>query len=130
MIFTAPRLAAVAIAAQVRHHDKIVPHQSRRDVAPEHVRLGNAVQQKQQRAVAVAAVNGIDGRVGGLDKLRAKILEERRRQFSPRVVSVSGILHLRRSLFISMPDPSRTHAGTRKSDRCSNCEAAVDDQRD
>jgi hypothetical protein len=44
MIPTSGRFAAISIAAQIRHHDKILLGQRRRDLAPEHMRLRNPMQ--------------------------------------------------------------------------------------
>jgi hypothetical protein len=62
MVSASRRLTAVSVAAQIRHHHKIVLRQCRRDLAPEHMRLRNTVQQKQRRTAAVAAVNSVDRR--------------------------------------------------------------------
>ncbi len=75
-------LAAISVAAQIRHHQEIILRQRRRNLAPEHVRFGNAMQEQQRRAFFIAAVNCIDRRSRSFDllaleageKFRARLL--------------------------------------------------------
>ena len=59
------RLAAVAVAAQVRHHHRVVRGKRRRHLVPHHVGLRVAVEQEERRALA--AFHQIDGGGRGLD---------------------------------------------------------------
>ena len=52
MILAVRRLAAVAVAAQVRRDDRVLLREFRRDEPPRDVRLRRAVQQQQRRTLA------------------------------------------------------------------------------
>jgi hypothetical protein len=54
MIRRVGRLAAVAISAQVRHHDRVILREIWRDLVPRHMGLRRAVNQQQRRTVAAA----------------------------------------------------------------------------
>src|ERR1700689_5811155 len=53
-------LAAVSIAAKIRHYQKIILRQRRRDLAPQHMRFRDAVKQQQRRAFGVASEYSMD----------------------------------------------------------------------
>ena len=75
VIFRVLGLAAVAVAAQVRHDDRVVFREVGRDLVPGHVRLRRAVDQEQRRTVA--ALDDVDGGARGLDLL---VLEAGRKE--------------------------------------------------
>ena len=63
----AARLAAVAVAAQIGAHDRVVFCQAWRDEVPVHVGKRIAVEQQQGRAVAADDAVDLHLRVAGLD---------------------------------------------------------------
>ena len=67
VVLAVGRLAAVAVAAQVRHDDGVILRELRRDDVPRHVRLRRAVDEQQRRTVAAA--HDVDRRARGLHLL-------------------------------------------------------------
>ena len=67
------RLAAVAVAAQVRHHHRVVRGKRRRHLVPHHVGLRVAVEQEERRALA--ALHQIYGGGRGLDPGLGEVVE-------------------------------------------------------
>jgi hypothetical protein len=79
------RLAAVAVAAEVRHDDRVVFGEVGRDFVPRHVRLRRAVNQEQRRTIAAA--DDVDVGAGCLD---AFVLEARREEMERVGVLLGG----------------------------------------
>src|SRR5689334_2286857 len=70
MVVAGRRLAAVAVAAQVRHDERVVCGKIGRHLAPFDMRLRVSVQQQQRRSAP--AGDDVDRRAAGLDRLPAK----------------------------------------------------------
>jgi len=78
VIGQALRLAAVAVAAQIRRHDRELLREARRDVAPRVVRERRTMQQQQGRAVA--ALHGVNRRAAARLDVRRREARDRRRR--------------------------------------------------
>src|ERR1700674_1234262 len=67
VIVASRRLAAVSVSPKIRHDEKIILSQCRRDFAPEYMSLRDAMKEQQGGAFVVAAENGIDRRSRSLN---------------------------------------------------------------
>src|SRR3984957_17727997 len=85
MIVASRRLTAISISAKIRHHEKRVSRQGRSDLAPEYMRLRDAMKEQQGRPFVVATINGIDRCPGSLDLLALEALKKIRARLLTRI---------------------------------------------
>src|SRR5579871_3537851 len=88
VILTIRRLAAIAIAAQIRGDHREVFRERGRDLMPDHVRLRIAVQ--QQQSGSAAARNGVDLRAAGFDFRSFKAFKHRMPPLSKSLYFAAG----------------------------------------